>query len=63
MRELGPMNSTVAALPLAAPVLAPARQSRGRGSGDFSPLWAGQNAATCKRAPAGAITRELARAL
>jgi nitronate monooxygenase len=30
------------------------------GSGDFSPLWAGQNASGCKEVPAGQLTRELA---
>ena len=30
------------------------------GSGDFSPLWAGQNVAGCREVPAGALTRELA---
>ena len=29
-------------------------------SGDFSPLWAGQNTSGCRRAPAAAITRGLA---
>jgi hypothetical protein len=31
------------------------------GSGDFSPLWAGQNVSGCKAVPAGILTRELAR--
>jgi nitronate monooxygenase len=30
------------------------------GSGDFSPLWAGQNASTCKAVPASDLVRELA---
>jgi nitronate monooxygenase len=29
------------------------------GSGDFSPLWAGQNASGCREIPAGKLTREL----
>jgi nitronate monooxygenase len=30
-----------------------------RGSGDFSPLWAGQNVSGCREIPAGQLTREL----
>ena len=30
------------------------------GSGDFSPLWAGQNTSGCRQIPAAALTRELA---
>jgi nitronate monooxygenase len=29
-------------------------------NGDFSPLWAGQNASGCKEIPAAQLTRELA---
>jgi nitronate monooxygenase len=29
------------------------------GSGDFSPLWSGQDASGCREIPAGALTREL----
>ena len=32
-----------------------------QGSGDFSPLWAGQNVASCRPMPAAELTRELAR--
>jgi len=31
-----------------------------RGSGDFSPLWSGQNASACKEVSAAQVTRELA---
>ena len=33
-----------------------------QGSGDFSPLWSGQNASGCKEIPAAQLTRELAAA-
>jgi nitronate monooxygenase len=33
------------------------------GSGDFSPLWAGQNTSGCKEISAAALTRELADAV
>ena len=60
MRELGPMNPAAPAFPLATAALAPLRQwAEQRGSGDFSPLWSGQNASGCRSAPAADITREL----
>jgi nitronate monooxygenase len=31
-----------------------------KGSGDFSPLWSGQNASGAKAVPAGDLTRALA---
>jgi nitronate monooxygenase len=31
-----------------------------RWSGDFSPMWAGQNASGCREIPAGDLTRALA---
>jgi len=34
-------------------------EAEARGSGDFSPLWAGQNASGCKDIPAAALTKEL----
>jgi nitronate monooxygenase len=62
VRELGPMSAAAPPFPLAPTALAPLRAKAERaGSGDFSPLWAGQNAAACKTEPAAAITRELAR--
>jgi NAD(P)H-dependent flavin oxidoreductase YrpB (nitropropane dioxygenase family) len=64
MKELGPINTTVPAFPLAAAAMAPLRSNaEGRGSGDFSPLWSGQNASGCKEIPAGRLTRELAAGL
>jgi nitronate monooxygenase len=61
MRELGPISPKAPAFPLAAPALAPLRaKAESRGSGDFSPLWAGQNASGCKEVPAAQLTWELA---
>jgi nitronate monooxygenase len=61
MRELGPMSDRVPAFPLAANAIAPLRaKAESRGSGDFSPLWSGQNATGCKEIAAAALTRELA---
>ncbi len=49
------------AFPLASAAIAPLRASaEARGSGDFSPLWSGQNASGCAERPAGKLTRELA---
>lgn len=61
MRDLGPMNSVAPAFPLAAAAIAPLRtRAESQGSGDFSPLWSGQNASGCKEIPAAQLTRELA---
>jgi nitronate monooxygenase len=62
IREVGPMSSVVPAFPLAAAALVPLRaKAEAQGSGDFSPLWSGQNASGCKDISAGVLTRELAR--
>jgi nitronate monooxygenase len=61
MRDLGPIGSAAPAFPLAASAIAPLRaQAESGGSGDFSPLWAGQNASGCKEIPASILTAELA---
>ena len=61
VRELGPINIAVPAFPLATPAIAPLRaKAESLGSGDFSPLWSGQNASGCKEIPAARLTRELA---
>lgn len=63
MREIGPIAGDVPAFPLAAAALAPLRAAAERkGSGDFSPLWAGQNTSGCREIPAAEITRALAAA-
>lgn len=60
MRELGPLSDLPPAFPLAGVALAPLR-ARGEalGSGDFSPLWSGQNASGCRPIPAAELTRAL----
>jgi nitronate monooxygenase len=64
MRELGPISRAAPAFPLAATAITPLRAgAESRGSGDFSPLWAGQNASGCKEVPAAELTRELAAGL
>lgn len=61
MRELGPIGSVPPAFPLAVAAIAPLRAAaERRGSGDFSPLWAGQNATGCRKRPAAELTRQLA---
>jgi nitronate monooxygenase len=61
IKELGPMNSAAPAFPLATAAIAPLRaKAEAQGSGDFSPLWSGQNASGCKEIPAAELTRELA---
>lgn len=61
MRELGPMNGIVPAFPLAVSAMAPLRAAaEAKGSGDFSPLWSGQNPSGCREVPAGELLRQLA---
>ena len=61
MREIGPMSPAAPAFPFATSAIAPLRaMAEGQGSGDFSPLWSGQNASGCKEVPAAQLTRELA---
>ncbi|MCD6664756.1 MAG: nitronate monooxygenase [Hydrogenophaga sp.] len=60
MRELGPLNPAAPAFPTATAAIAPLRTYwEKRESGDFSPLWSGQNASGCRSLPAGEITRQL----
>ena len=61
MRELGPISAAPPAFPLATAAIAPLRAiEESRGSGDFSPLWCGQNAGGCKEIPAAELTHALA---
>ncbi len=61
IKELGPISTATPAFPLATAAIAPLRaKAEAQGSGDFSPLWAGQNASGCKEVPAADLTRELA---
>jgi len=60
MAELGPINGAAPAFPLAANALAPLRKkAEGAGTGDFSPMWAGQNVSGCKEISAAELTRAL----
>ncbi|MGB4073747.1 NAD(P)H-dependent flavin oxidoreductase [Pseudomonas sp.] len=62
MRELGPLSAAAPSFPLATAAIAPLRsKAEANGSGDFSPLWSGQNASGCKSIGAAALTAELAR--
>ena len=64
MRELGTMSPAAPAFPLATAAMAPLRaHAEQRGSGDFSPLWAGQNASGCQAVGAAELTRALAAGL
>jgi nitronate monooxygenase len=61
MRELGPLSTATPAFPYATSAITPLRaKAEGQGSGDFSPLWAGQNASGCQELPAARLTHELA---
>ena len=64
MRELGPVSKLPPAFPLATSAMVALRaKAEAEGSGDFSPLWSGQNATGCKEIPAAQLTRELAAGL
>ena len=64
IRELGPINPAAPRFPMAASAIAPLRaKAEGLGSGDFSPLWSGQNASGCREVSASIMTRDLASAL
>jgi nitronate monooxygenase len=61
IREQGPLSAVAPPFPLAASAIQPLRAAaERRGSGDFSPLWSGQNVAGCKDVPAAELTRALA---
>ncbi|MFD1383153.1 NAD(P)H-dependent flavin oxidoreductase [Rhodanobacter aciditrophus] len=60
MDELGPISQDAPPFPLSTPALAPLRkQAESLGSGDFSPLWAGQNVSGCRPVSAAELTRSL----
>jgi nitronate monooxygenase len=64
MRDLGAISPRAPAFPLASAALAPLRaKAEAQGSGDFSPLWSGQDASGCREIPAAELTRELAAGL
>lgn len=61
MRELGPIGPAPA-FPLATAAIAPLRaKAESQGSGDFSPLWSGQDASGCREVGAAQLSRDLAR--
>jgi nitronate monooxygenase len=61
IRELGAMSAAAPAFPIATSAIAPLRaKAEASGSGDFSPLWSGQNPSGCKDVPAAQLVRELA---
>ncbi len=64
IRELGPMSDIAPAFPSASAAVMPLRaKAESLGSGDFSPLWSGQNVSGCKEIPAAELTRALAAGL
>ena len=64
MREHGPISALAPAFPLATSAMMPLRTvAEAQGSGDFSPLWSGQNASGCKEISAAALTLELAQGI
>lgn len=64
MRELGPLSDDAPAFPLATAALAPLRTAaEAQGSGDFSPLWAGQHVGNREGRGAAEFTRALAQGL
>lgn len=61
IRELGPVSEIVPEFPLASDALAPLHaKAQAQGSGDFSPMFAGQAAALGREMPAGQLIRLLA---
>jgi nitronate monooxygenase len=60
MRELGAISAASPDFPLATAAIALLRaQAEAKGSGDFSPLWAGQNVSGCRAVSAAEITQAL----
>jgi nitronate monooxygenase len=60
MREIGPMNADAPTFPLAASAILPLRQKAEiAGNTDYTSLWAGQAASTCREMPAAELTRML----
>ncbi|MGH7696839.1 MAG: NAD(P)H-dependent flavin oxidoreductase [Gemmatimonadaceae bacterium] len=61
IRELGPMSALAPPFPLATGAVWPLRaRAEANGSGDFSPLWSGQNVSGCREVPAAQLLRDLA---
>ena len=61
IRELGPISDITPEFPLASGAMAPLHtKAQAQGSGDFSPMFAGQAAALGHELPAGQLVRKLA---
>ena len=61
MREIGPLNAMAPDFPLAATAIFALRSAaEKRGVGDFTSMWAGQNARACVDMSAAALTQQLA---
>jgi len=61
MRDLGPIAEAMPQFPLPAAMIAPLRaKAEAQGSGDFSPLWAGQAASLARPMNAEELTKKLA---
>ena len=64
MHELGAISSAAPEFPLATAAIAPLRaKAEAQGSGDFSPLWAGQNTTGCLPVSAAELTGRLVRSM
>ena len=64
MRELGALSSVAPEFPLATSAITPLRtKAESLGSGDFSPLWSGQNTRGCREISAGELTLELTKGM
>lgn len=61
IKEIGPINAQAPVFPMATSAMAPLRaKAESSGSGDFSPLWSGQNPSGCKPISAYELTQMLA---
>jgi nitronate monooxygenase len=61
IREIGPINADTPEFPLAAAAVTSLRKkAEAMGSGDFSPLWCGQNVGSGHEIPAAELTKLLA---
>lgn len=61
IRELGPLSDQVPAFPNASTAIGPLRKAFEENDlGDFTPLWAGQNASGCREISAAEMVRRLA---
>lgn len=64
IRGLGAITPAAPEFPLATSAVAPLRaKAEAAGSGEFSPLWSGQNASGCREGPAAQVVRALAASL